>query len=305
MADKETSKEDFVSNFDEGFKEHEGLIGNPRQYPTVEEFLYTVPILLFDIEGYITDVKGQKDWSADAVADFATRLGIETYDLKSELLGEGETAEWKIRAEVRFIDTTYKEIAEITQPRQIEKTNYQTKEKYLDDDDFSIEKAIARAIRNAKKRAMPAKRLLHMFFAAQKARDLARTELRNKMGFYKEKGYDPRRLIAFAEKKFTARERRDLPQDNWQERHWEEFKVGIGDGVATETGLFRELFLAEVETPVNDSRDSTSEPNNESLPEQEEVTEDKKEVETHTATDNDPTGTQAAIPDKYEEDDDE
>ena len=268
-----------------------------KRYPTVVEFLEIVPILEFDIEGYITDVKGQKDWSADAIADFATRLGIETHDLKSEILGEGEDSEWKIRAEVMFIDTGYKEIAEITQPRHIEKTNYETKEKYIDDDNFSIEKAGSRAIRNAKKRAMPAKRLLHMFFAAKQARGAARNELRGKIGFYKDNGLSPRDLTAFAEKTFSTRENRDLSQRNWQEKHWEEFKTGIADGSATSDGLFSELILSTLKAQQAEEYPETND-------ETGAAADSGTNSDANTSTDSDPsadsdTDSQASIPDAY------
>ena len=212
-----------------------------RQYPTIEKFLETVPILRYDIEGYLTDTRGQLDWSADAIADFSSHLGLATTSVTSEAINvdeNGEGGEWKIHAEVAFIDTGCTEISEITQPRQTTKTDFKTKEQHEEDDPFSLEKAVARAIRNAKKRAFPAKRLLQMLFDAREAKKGARSELQKQMGAYKEIDVSPRELIQHAEFTFG------IEQDDWQAKQWNAFKDGITDGAKSKQGLFQTFFIS-------------------------------------------------------------
>ena len=263
---KEEAK-DFAKEITKGYKATGEEILPTRQYPTVEEFINTVPILQYDIEGYLTDTRGTKDWSADAIADFSSRIGLATTSIESEILNadeNGEGGEWKIHAEVKFVDTGHTEIAEITQPRLTQKTDFKTKEKIEEDDAFSLEKAISRAIRNAKKRAFPAKRLLQMLFDAKKARDDARAELRKQMGAYKEANVSPRELISHAEVKFGI-EDKALLQDEWQAKQWNWFKEGITEGAATSTGLFSDL-LNEYDYDANEyARDKDKNNKNENV----------------------------------------
>ena len=311
QAARELGKEAGVKISESNILSEEPLKFSERLFPTVEEFLYTVPILQF--EEYLTDAgRNEKDWSADGIAHFSALLGVKTSALTAEILmgeksEEGiQYSEWKVAATAEYIDTGYTEMSIITQPRQIEKTNYETKEKYEEDDDFSLEKATARAIRNAKKRAIPAKKLLSMLYAARKARDDARNEVRARMGYYKELGFTPRDLVAFTEARFASEEPKNLSQDYWQERHWLAFKTGLADGVEAKQGLFRELFLSERSVTINaydetsEESDSSAEINN-PLPEENDEAENEADNAESESEPEASQGKQASIPSDYGE----
>ena len=202
-------------------------IDRDRIYPSIDEFLREVDILIYETYAGELKTKNKDDyWSAHGIDHFCADLGIGVSELAVYDLGK----EWLVLAFAKSVNDNRPSCAAVTHDKS---------------DTHALEKACRRAGRNARQYLIPLIRLRYMLEEAKKERDnevaedtaikdastKAGTVMReNRVNF--EGITDVQSLLE------KAAEIRGKDRDSWSVEDWEWLSVSILD---TESYLLKQL----------------------------------------------------------------